>query len=219
LWISLSADSPKSADRRSFSPEGAFADREPSVAKDEMRQLLESIDTSHVVGLRDRASIGLMAFSFARVGAAVGMRVEDYYPQGRRMWLRLHEKGGKVNQLPAHHTLEAYLDAYIEAAGLAGDKKGPLFRSAIRRTKTLTDRQLTKSDAFHMVRRRARDAGIKTEIGCHTFRATGITVYLENGGTLEKAQQMAAHESARTTKLYDRTGDVMTLDEVERIAF
>ena len=70
-----------------------------------------------------------------------------------------------------------------------------------------------------MVRRRAKEARIETAIGCHTFRATGITVYLSNGGTLEKAQQMAAHESAKTTKLYDRTNDEITLGEVERIAF
>jgi integrase len=69
-----------------------------------------------------------------------------------------------------------------------------------------------------MIRRRARDAGIRTPIGCHTFRATGITNYLENGGALEKAQFMAAHESARTTGLYDRRGDEVTLDEVERIS-
>jgi site-specific recombinase XerD len=191
----------------------------PVLAKDEMRQLLESIDTSHVVGLRDRALIALMAYSFARVGAAVRMRVEDYYTQGRRGWLRLHEKGGKLHEMPAHHTLEAYLDAYIEAAGIADDRKGPLFRSAGGRTKKLSGRQMSEADAFHMVRRRAKAAGIETRIGCHTFRATGITVYLENGGTLEKAQQMAAHESARTTKLYDRTNDAITLDEVERIAF
>jgi integrase len=68
-----------------------------------------------------------------------------------------------------------------------------------------------------MIRRRELAAGIKTEIGCHTFRATGITAYLKNGGKLEIAQQMAAHESARTTDLYDRRNDEISLDEVERI--
>jgi site-specific recombinase XerD len=192
----------------------------PVLARDEMRDLLSSIDTSHVVGLRDRALIGLMAFSFARIGAAVSMRVEDYYPQGKRWWLRLHEKGGKLLDMPAHHTLESYLDAYIEAAGIRDKKKSPLFLTANRRTKRLTTRAMTEKDAWKMVRRRAKDAGIKTpRIGCHTFRATGITNYLENGGRLEKAQQMASHESAKTTKLYDRTSDTITLDEVERIRF
>ena len=192
----------------------------PVLARDEMRDLLESIDTSHVVGLRDRALIGVMVFSFARIGAAVSMRADDYYPQGKRWWLRLHEKGGKVHEMPVNHTLEGYLDAYLEAAGLALDKKGPLFRTTERKTRRLTTRAMTPRDAWRMVRRRAKDAGIKTpRIGCHTFRATGITNYMENGGTLEKAQQMAAHESAKTTKLYDRTSDTITLDEVERIRF
>jgi len=70
---------------------------------------------------------------------------------------------------------------------------------------------------FRMIWRRARSAGIVTELGCHSFRASGITVYLMNGGLLEHAQQMAGHESARTTKLYDRRNDKVTLDEVERI--
>ena len=184
-----------------------------------MRDLIKAIDTSHVVGLRDRALIGLMAYSFARIGAAVAMRVEDYYPKSKRWWVRLHEKGGKLHELPAHHLLEEYLDAYIEAAGIGDDRKGPLFRTANRRTRSLTANAMRTADAWAMVRRRAKAAGIETAIGCHTFRATGITVYLTNGGTLEKAQQMAAHESAKTTKLYDRTSDAITLDEVERIAF
>jgi len=76
---------------------------------------------------------------------------------------------------------------------------------------------MRQADAWRMIRRRARTAGIPTKIGCHTFRATGITAYLENGGTLEHAQRIAAHESPRTTKLYDRTSDQVSLDEIERI--
>jgi integrase len=69
-----------------------------------------------------------------------------------------------------------------------------------------------------MIQRRAADLGTRVKISCHTFQATGITAYLEAGGTLKNAQAMAAHQSPRTTKLYDRTGDEITLDEVERIA-
>jgi len=190
----------------------------PVLSAEEARQLFNSIDASHVVGLRDRALIGMMTYTFARVGAVLGMRVEDYYPQGKRWWVRLHEKGGKQHEMPAHHKLEAYLDEYIQQAGIAQDRKGFLFRTAVGKTKTLSDRPMAQVDVYRMIRRRARDAGILTPIGCHTFRATGITNYLENGGTLEKAQFMAAHESARTTGLYDRRGDEVTLDEVERIA-
>ena len=185
---------------------------------EQARRLLDSIDTSTLVGLRDRALISVMTFAFARVGAVVAMRVEDYYPKGKRWWVRLHEKGGKRHEMPAHHNLEAYLDAYIEAAGIHDGGKTPLFRSAAGRTGALTDKAMHRVDAWRMIQRRAADLGFRVKIGCHTFRATGITAYLEAGGTLENAQAMAAHESPRTTKLYDRTGDAITLDEVERIA-
>jgi site-specific recombinase XerD len=184
---------------------------------EQARKLLDSIDTSTVVGLRDRALISVMTFAFARIGAVVAMRVEDYYPKGKRWWVRLHEKGGKRHEMPAHHNLEAYLDAYVEAAGIRDAGKALLFCSAAGRTGTLTEKPMNRVDAWRMIQRRAADLGTRVKIGCHTFRATGITAYLEAGGTLENAQAMAAHESPRTTKLYDRTGDAITLDEVERI--
>ena len=101
----------------------------PVLKADEARQLLDSIDTATLIGLRDRALIAVMVYSFARVGAALGMKVEDYYTEGRRAWFRLHEKGGKRHEVPAHHNAENYLDAYLEAAGIAADRKSPLFRS------------------------------------------------------------------------------------------
>jgi integrase/recombinase XerD len=185
---------------------------------DQARKLLDSIDTSTLVGLRDRALISVMTFAFARIGAVVAMRVEDYFPKGKRWWVRLHEKGGKRHEMPAHHNLEAYLDAYIGVAGIREDGKSALFRSAAGRTGTLTEKPMNRVDAWRMIQRRAKGLGFRVKIGCHTFRATGITAYLDSGGTLENAQAMAAHESPRTTKLYDRTGDSITLDEIERIA-
>ena len=105
----------------------------------------------------------------------------------------------------------------VEAARIGDGGKAPLFRSAAGRTGTLTEKPMSRVDAWRMIQRRSADLGMRVKIGCHTFRATGITAYLEAGGTLENAQAMAAHESPRTTKLYDRTGDEITLDEVERI--
>ena len=190
----------------------------PVLTEDEARQLLQRIDTSDIVGLRDRALIAVCLYSFARIEAALGMNVGDYFPQGKRWWFRLHEKGGKHHEMPAHHKAEEYVDAYIAAAGLKEQKNAPLFRAAIGKTKQLSERRMTRHAALKMIQRRAKGAEILTAICCHSFRATGITNYLENGGTLEKAQQMAAHESPKTTKLYDRTDDSITLDEVERIA-
>jgi integrase len=109
--------------------------------------------------------------------------------------------------MPVHHKLEIFLDEYLDAAGLRGDGKGPLFRCAAGKCSTLTATAMTRVDAYRMIRRRTAEAGFKNRLGCHVFRATGITAYLERGGTLENAQAMAAHESPRTTKLYGRTGD------------
>jgi len=189
----------------------------PVLKADQARQLLDSIDTSSIVGLRDRALLGLMCYTFARVSAVVHMHVEDYYQNGKRWWFRLHEKGGKRHEVPAHHNAEAYMDAYLDAAGLWEQKKGPLFRS-VDKHKKLTLNPMTRIDVFRMIKRRAADAVLPCSTCCHTFRATGITAYLENGGTIENAQAIAAHESPRTTKLYDHSSDDITLDEVERIA-
>ena len=199
----------------------------PVLTAEETRTLFESIPVEdeaedgtrvpNLIGLRDRALLAAMFFTFARVGAVVGMSVEDYYPQGKRYWLRLHEKGGKQHEMPAHHTLEGYLDAYLHVAGIADDQKSSLFRTATRTGDALTNNPMLPADVWRMIRRRAKKASIKTRIGCHSFRATGITNYLEHKGTLEKAQQMASHASPRTTKLYDRTNDQITLDEVEKI--
>ena len=144
--------------------------------------------------------------------------VRDYFVQGRRGWVRLHEKGGKEHEVPCHHNLERYLDEYIAAAGIAEDPDAPLFQTAAGRTGQLTGNALWQQDAYRMIQRRAKAAGIQTRIGNHTFRATGITAYLKNSGTLETAQHIANHESPRTTKLYDRREEEISLDEVERIA-
>lgn len=188
----------------------------PVLEADEARALIAAIDTGSVAGLRDRALIGLMVYTFARVGAVTGMRGEDIYVQGRRTWVRLHEKGGKRHEMPCHHNLEEYLHAYIDKAQIDTGKQF-LFQTIVGRTGRLSGNPMSQSDVYRMIRRWAVHAEIRTQIGCHTFRATGITEYLRNGGQLELAQQMANHESARTTGLYDRRNDQVSLDEVERI--
>ena len=188
------------------------------LSADEMRELLAAIDTTSLLGLRDRALIALMGYTFARVGAATGMKVEDFYVQKRRGWVRLHEKGGEVTELPCHHNLDQYLEEWIAASGLGSEPEAPLFPTL--RYGRLTDRtSLPQANVHMIIQRRARAAGLRTKISAHSFRATGITTYLQNGGKLEIAQQMAGHESARTTGLYDRRNDQIALDEVERIAY
>ena len=188
----------------------------PVLSPAEARTLLDSIDLSRSSGIRDRALLATMVYSFARVGAVISMNVEDYYQQGKRWWLRLHEKGGKFHQVPAHHNAEEYLDAYLEATGIAGEKGTPLWRS-MTKGGAVTPNRMNRVDVFRMVKRRVRQASLGVRANCHTFRATGITAYLLNGGTVENAQAIAAHESPRTTKLYDHTADEISLDEIERI--
>ena len=204
----------------------------PVLSAADARALLDSIPTKigpkpepgqvdtrlpDLIGLRDRALIAIMAFSFARISAELGMNVEDYYPNGERWWLRLHEKGGKYHEVPAHLTLVEYLDGYLKAAGIEGDPKAPLFRSARRNSGELTGKRLRRNNALAMVKRRAKAVGFSQHLCNHTFRATGITSYLLGGGTIEKAQQIASHSSPKTTKLYDRTGDQVSVNEIDKI--
>ena len=184
----------------------------------EWRRLIDSIPTETVRDLRDRALIATLTYSFARITAALRMKVEDLRPKGAGWQVLLHEKGGKPHVMPCHHALAEALRAYIDAAGIAEDRKGVLFRTSPGHNGTIvTPQPMDQSAAWLMIRRRAVAAGIFAPIGNHTFRATGITAYLSNGGALEHAQSMAAHESPRTTKLYDRTQERLTQDEVERI--
>ena len=180
----------------------------PVLEGKEWRTLIESIPTETLRDLRDRALIATLTYSFARITAALRMKVEDLRPKGAGWQVQLHEKGGKQHAMPCHHTLAEMLRAYIDAAGIADDRKGWLFRTSPgHNAMALADAPMSQADAWRMIRRRAAAAGIHAPIGNHTFRATGITAYLGNGGALEHAQSMAAHESPRTTKLYDRTKD------------
>jgi integrase/recombinase XerD len=189
--------------------------RTPVLEREEARALIESIDATTRIGLRDRALIATMIYTFARIGAVLQMNVGDYFSQGRRGWIRLHEKGGKEHESPCVAKLEVYLDEYIAAWNIGDEKDGPFWRTSGQFTGEA--HRMGQSDAWRMIRRRAKKVGIETLIGNHSLRATGITAYLKNDGTLEHAQQMANHSSPRTTKLYDRRGDEITLDEYEKI--
>ena len=190
----------------------------PVLEGKEWRRLIGIIPTDTVRDLRDRALIATLTYGFARVGAALKMRVEDLQSKGSGWLIRLHEKGGKQHMMPCHYALAEALHAYIAGAGMAADKKAFMFRTSRGHGGiALADQPMTQVDAWRMVRKRALAAGIMAPIGNHSFRATGITAYLANGGALEHAQSMAAHESPSTTKLYDRTKERLTQDEIERI--
>ncbi|HEX4184685.1 MAG TPA: hypothetical protein VHY78_02370, partial [Stellaceae bacterium] len=114
---------------------------------------------------------------------------QSVYTQNRRLWVRLREKGGKRHAMPCHHNLEEYLTAYLDGAGLRGDPKGPLFRTIGRGTARFTRTVLPQANAYAMIGRRAAAAGIASKLGNHSFRATGITAYLKNGGTSKRPRR------------------------------
>lgn len=189
----------------------------PHLAADEARMLLDAIDINTAKGLRDRALIALMTYTFARIGAALKLKHEDLYWQEGRLWVRLSEKGGRTHCLPCHHKLEQWMQEYLVYSAYNQSKTPFVFVTIDRKTKKLSDCPLSQSNAYVMVQKRAKEAGIKTVICNHTFRATGITAFLENNGTLERAARIANHASTRTTQLYDRRSRKILQKDVEKI--
>jgi site-specific recombinase XerD len=192
----------------------------PAFTAEEARELLDSIvaERQDLPQLRDRAIIGVMTYTFARVSAVCGLDVGDYFRAGRRWKIRLHEKGGQRRTVPVHHKAKDYLGAYLSEAGIREGRDAPLFQSLKGRTGELTGKRLLADNALQMVKRRAEEAGFDpAQVTCHTFRATGITTFLENGGKLEVAQRLAGHLGASTTKRYDRRKELVSKEEVEKI--
>jgi len=198
----------------------AESGKTPALTAEEARELLDSIveEKEELPQLRDRAIIGVMTYTFARVSAVVGLDVGDYFRAGHRWKIRLREKGGQRRTVPVHHKAEEYLDAYLDAAGIREERDSPLFQSLRGRTGELTGNRLQADNALQMVKRRAEDAGFDPDqISCHTFRATGITTFLENDGDLETAQHIAGHASANTTRIYDHREEHVDQEEIERV--
>ena len=151
--------------------------------------------------------------------AVVNLKVEDYYPSGKRFLLCFKEKNGKEKELPVHHKLEELLDEYLKLTGLGSEPRAPLFPTALGKTGKLSRRALVRTDAADMLKRRLKQAGLPAHYSPHSFRTTGITNFLENDGTLETAQRIAGHADSRTTKLYDRRGQKVLLEDMERIRY
>jgi site-specific recombinase XerD len=207
----------------------------PILEPDQMRALLNSIPVTREVkitkkhgggvmvaadakGLRDRVIIAIMGYTFARVSAVLKLKRSDYSLQGKRARLRLLEKGNKEKLVWLHHEAEEYLDAYLEMAQIT-EADAPLFQT-LDKNHRLSGLPIMRRDMLRIVKERCATAGLPESICNHTFRGTGITVFLQNGGSLEAAQDMANHSDPRTTKLYDRRKDLATLSEIERrIAF
>lgn len=190
----------------------------PALDVEQMRQLFESIGSEKLIDLRDRALIGVMAYTFARVSAACRLTAADYIDLGRSTFVRLKEKGGVERDIPCHPMLTGYLDAWIQAASIAGSQ--PLFQTFTGPShEMLSGRAMTRDEALQMVKRRLKQAKLPELFCCHSFRATGITTFLENGGQLETAQRIAGHADSRTTKGYDRRATRLELSEIVRVSY
>jgi integrase/recombinase XerD len=200
----------------------------PEITVEHARSLLRSIRVSYetksgeqpnVVGLRDRAVIGILIYTAARIGAVASLKRGSLAHDGSQWSLRFTEKGGKSREIPLRHDLQLMVLDYLEAAGLFGaGKDTPLFPSAIGKTRQLSAQTATPGDLGRMVKRRMKDAGLPQRLSPHSFRVTAITDLLNQGVPLEDVQHLAGHSDTRTTRLYDRRQKVVTRNVVERIS-
>lgn len=191
----------------------------PEIGVSSARTLLASIDTSRLGGLRDRAVIGTLIYTAARVGAVAGLSRRDFYESNGQYFLRFLDKGGKSREIPVRHDLQQYIDEYLQAASVAKAEAGsPIFRTTNRRTDRLTARRMSPADIAGMVKRRLAAAGLSTRLSPHSFRVTTITDLLNQGVPLSDVQYLAGHADPRTTRLYDRRHRRVTRNIVERIS-
>lgn len=191
----------------------------PEIGVEQARKLIRSVDGNNAIGCRDKAIIGILVYTAARVGAVAKLRIGDFYDVGDQYCLRFAEKGGKSREIPVRHDLRQFILAYIRAGELdAHERSAPLFRTAVRRTKQLTRNAMTPDDMSRMVKRRIKGAGLPERLSPHSFRVTTITDLLTQGVPLEDVQNLAGHADPRTTRLYDRRQRQVTRNIVERIS-
>ena len=190
----------------------------PEISIEQARTLLRSVDTGHVVGLRDRAILATLAYTACRAGAVAKLRLGDFQHDGSQYVLRFQEKGGKSREIPVRHDLEGFILAYVDAAGMVGETKDmPLFRASNGRSRRLAAKPLGTERICELVKRRLKDAGLPSRLSPHSFRVTAITSLLEQGVPMEDVQYLAGHAEPRTTTLYDRRKKKVTRNIVERI--
>jgi len=188
------------------------------LAIEQARKLFKSINTGTVVGLRDRAVLGVLAYTGARIGAVARLRLADYRNLGDHRVLRFQEKGGKDREIPVRHDLAAWLNQYIAAARIAEEPRAPLFRAAVGKRKRLTASAYRAHSMRQMMKRRLEDARLPHLFSPHSFRVTVVTDLLNQNVPLEDVQYLAGHASPTTTRVYDRRRRRVTRNIVERIS-
>ena len=191
----------------------------PELAPGQARALLRSLDLSHVVGLRDRAILGTLTYTGARVGAIARLRLQDFRDQGAHRVLRFAEKGGKEREVPVRHDLDEWIAAYLEAAEIGQDSKdAPLFRTAHYRQRRLRDQGMSAHAMRRMLKRRLKDTGLPKILSPHSFRVLVVTDLLSQNVPMEDVQYLVGHSNPQTTQIYDRRRRRVTRNIVERIS-
>jgi integrase/recombinase XerD len=191
----------------------------PEIGIADARTLLASIDTSHLIGRRDRALLAILIYTASRAGAVASLRRGNFYRAGEQWMLHFEEKGGKSREIPVRHDLQLIIFDYLDAAGLReAPKDTAMFQSAVRKEKRLSGAAIHVNDVCRMMKRRVKDAGLPEQLSPHSFRVTTITDLLEQGVALEDVQRLAGHSDPRTTRLYDRRDRKITRNVVERIS-
>ena len=193
--------------------------RTPEATVEQARRLLASIQTDNVYGLRDRAVLGTLIYTGARVGAISRFRMQDLRDNGNHRSLQFSKKGGKSREVPVRHDLDEWIAAYLEGCSLTtAPKTSPLFRAGQRRGSPLTDRAMSPLAVQLMLKRRLRAAGLPKILSPHSFRVLVVTDLLSQNVPLEDVQYLAGHAHPRTTQIYDRRRRRVSRNLVERIS-
>lgn len=183
-----------------------------------LHRYLDEMDLRDARERRDHALMSAMLYSFLRVGALLALRVDDVRLAAGELLVR--EKGGQQRMLPLHPELARRLDRYLQSVSFGAEPAHALFPAMRRgRSGRYGVRALSRSEAWTLVRKHLNLAGIAGSAGCHSFRATGITAFLESGGRIETAAYLAGHVSVRTTQLYDRRAQRYAGAELARMQF
>jgi integrase/recombinase XerD len=191
----------------------------PVFEENEIKTFLEAIKPDSLLDKRDKALFSTLVYSWARVSAVVGLNVEDYFERKGERWLRLHEKRGKIHEVPVHSKARQAIDQWLLASNFDSNPSAPLFPAFGKNKKIPELRHMDRTSVWKLVQARARASGLEKRVCCHSFRATGITEYMNAGGSLDIAQRMAGHSQLSTTKIYDRSRDRLTMAEVEKVSF
>ena len=189
----------------------------PVFEEAEIVAFLDSIGLNSLKDIRDKAIFSVLFYSWCRVSALINLTVADYYERGGTRWLRFEEKRGKEHEVPVHSKAKEAVDLWLERSYLGSTPSAPLFPSFGKNRETIELRRLDRRSVLKLVEKRAKASGILKRVCCHSFRATGVTQYMNSGGTIEIAQRIAGHTSPSTTRIYDRSGDQLTLEEIERV--